>query len=225
MDRWSIPLPEHPEDQIAQSDDFPDGRPGLQWQWQANPQERFFAQETASHVLRLACLPNEERENLLWYAPNALTQIPQHKSLTATVQVTLSEGGALGDIAALGVIGHAYGYLGLQRSEGGRRLALYRGIVTEKAFAGEASEMLEAALPLTADTVWLRLSILDGKTYGFSWSADGSVFTPFGTENPLRRATWTGAKLCLWACSRNNLPSRGFGAFSHFQICPVEQKT
>ena len=172
--------------------------------------------------MRLACLVNEKRENLLWYAPNALTQIPQRPSLTASVTVRLSQTGAPGDMASLGVIGHAYGYLGLQRMESGFRLALYHGEVTGKTFEGEAVETLEAALDWPQDTASLRLEIFPDKTYGFACSAGGEAYTPIGGRYPLRRATWTGAKLCLWACSRENLPSAGYGEFAGFRVCSGE---
>lgn len=218
VDEWRLPAEEQPAYQIAQSDEFPDGRPGLPWQWQANPKERYFAGSRAENALRLACLSNEQRENLLWYAPNALTQIPQHPSLTASVRVRLSDAGAPGDMASLGVIGHAYGYCGLQRTESGFRLALYHGEVTEKTFAGAAAETLEAAVDWPQDTVYLRLEIFPDKTYGFARSADGKEYVSMGGRYPLRRGTWTGAKLCIWACSRENRISRGFGEFAHFCV-------
>ena len=223
VSEWRLPVEGQPLYEIAQSDSFPEGRPGLQWQWQANPKERYFAGSGAENALRLACLVNEKRENLLWYAPNALTQIPQHPSLTATVTVRLSQEGAAGDMAALGVIGHAYGYLGLQRGPGGFRLALYHGQVTEKTFEGQAAETLEAALDWPRETAILRLEIFPDKTYSFAWSAGGEPYTPIGGRYPLRRATWTGAKLCLWACSRENLPSDGYGEFTSFQIRGTEE--
>ena len=223
VDEWRLPAEGQPAYQIAQSDNFPDGRPGHQWQWQANPKARYFAGSRALNALRLACLTNEKRENLLWYAPNALTQIPQHSSLTAAVKVCLSDTGATGDMTSLGVIGHAYGYFGLQRTESGFRLALYHGEVAEKTFEGAAAETLEAAVDWPRDTVYLRLEIFPDKTYGFAWSADGKEYVPIGGRYPLRRGTWTGAKLCIWACSRENRESRGYGEFTHFCVSPAAE--
>lgn len=221
VEAWSLPAEGQPRYEIAQSDDFKGPALGLQWQWQANPKERFYS--LAPGGLRLSCLANEARDNLLWYAPNALTQIPQHPSLTAVTRVRLSESGEPGDTASIGVIGHAYGYLGLQRAEGGFRLALYRGQVTEKTFEGAAGETLEENVDLTENRVWLRLEIFEDKTYAFSWSADGETFTPIGSRFPLRRATWTGAKLCLWACNRENRASEGYGEYEFIEIRGTEE--
>ncbi len=222
VSEWRLPVEGQPLYEIAQSDDFPGGRPGIQWQWQANPNMRFFAPEERPGALRLACLVNDARENLLWYAPNALTQIPQHPALVATVRAELSREGAPGDMASLGVIGHAYGYLGLQRTESGCRLALYHGEVTEKTFEGVAVETVEEERPWNGSAVYLRLEIFPDKTYGFAYSENGEEYSPIGTRYPLHRATWTGAKLCLWACNRDNRPSTGYGEFSGFRVCPGE---
>lgn len=215
---WDMPAEGKPLYEIAQSDDFASGRPGIQWQWQANPRERYFHHDRVKGALRLACLANDRRENLLWYAPNAMTQIPQHPALTAVTKVSLSEKGAPGDMASIGVIGHSYGCLGLQRAGTGFRLALYRGEVTDPAFEGEASEVLAAGRELETGQAYLRLRINGDRTYGFSWSSDGEKYEDIGEKYPLTRATWTGAKLCLWACNRENRPSDGYGAFSFIKI-------
>ncbi len=319
VEEWTVPAAGQPQYRIAQSDDFAGGRPGIQWQWQANPQERFcrvdeaegearenfscageadgevspgsgitgdsdsqaagdqtaevggksesdsqlaadsetarddaaegnFVAEDCGKLegcaaarserasgnrdeqgvrrgLRLNCLVNDRRENLLWYAPNALTQIPQHSSLTAVTKVRLSERGAAGDMASLGVIGHSYGYLGIQRTESGRRLALYRGEVTKPAFEGEARETLVESSAYDGEWVWLQLAVSGDKTYTFSWSEDGKMFTPIGSRYPLKCATWTGAKLCLWACSRGNRTSDGYGEFEFVHIEGTESIT
>ena len=224
VEEWRLPAEDQPAYEIAQSDAFASGRPGIQWQWQANPNPRFFAPGERKGALRLACLPNGERENLLWYAPNALTQIPQHRTLSAETKVSLSPQGAVGDTAAIGVIGHAYAYLGLQRAETGWRLALYRGEVTGKTFEGAASETLAETLVWPCGTAYLRLEIFGDKTFGFSCSADGKDYAPVGGRYPLRRATWTGAKLCLWACSRDNRDSSGYGEFAGFQVSKTRDK-
>ncbi len=217
VEEWDMPAEGMPEYEIAQSDEFEKGLPGIQWQWQANPDGKFVLPHQGPG-LRLACLKNERRDNLLWYAPNAMTQIPQHPALSAVTRVELSEKGETGDMASIGVIGHSYGYLGIKRAENGCALALYRGEVTEKYFEGEANEQLVATAPLHASAVWLRVDIRLDKTYDFSWSVDGESFEPIGGSYPLNRATWTGAKLCLWACNRENKSSDGCGSFDFIHI-------
>ena len=39
-----------------------------------------------------------------------------------------------------------------------------------------------------------------------------------GNAFTLNRATWTGAKLCLWACNRDNKISEGYGDYEFIYI-------
>ena len=213
---WNVPIEGQPDYEIAQSDDFTGNRLGLQWQWQANPKE-FYYSLGENPGIRLFCLSNERRENLLWYAPNAMTQIPQHKAFAAVTKVRLMAEKE-GDMAAIGMIGHSYSYLGLQRGEAGNRLVLYTGTVTNKEFSGEAKESLLCTDPYDGDTVYLRLELYPDKTYRFSWSPDGIRYTFIGSPQPLFRATWTGAKLCLWSANKDNKKSEGYGEYEFIHI-------
>ena len=39
-----------------------------------------------------------------------------------------------------------------------------------------------------------------------------------GPSFHLAKGTWTGAKLCLWACNRNNIASGGWGEYDYIHI-------
>ncbi|WP_312501063.1 glycoside hydrolase 43 family protein [Lacrimispora sp.] len=212
---WDLPSKGQPEYRIAQSDDFCGNCLGLQWQWQANPQDTFYSMNGHSGI-RLSCLANPARENLLWYAPNALTQIPQQQAFSAVTKVKLK--GKAGDMAVIGMIGHSYAYMGLMKTETGNLLVLYSGTVTQKEYEGEAKEIREVACPYEKDTVYLKVEVFRNKTYRFFWSADGIRYTAIGGANPLRRATWTGAKLCLWSSNKNNVISEGYGEYDFIHI-------
>ena len=213
---WDMPVENQPVYEIAQSDTFAGEKLGLQWQWQANPQEKFYSLKGHDGI-RLNCLHNDTRENLLWYAPNVMTQIPQHPALTAVTKVHL-EGSETGDMASLGMVGHTYAYLGLKKTEEGQGVALYTGKVSGKEFEGEAEEKMAAFCPYDGETVYLRMELRKEKTYQFSWSCDGIRYQLMGEPVALERATWTGAKLCLWACNRDNRVSEGYGEFEFIYI-------
>ncbi len=213
---WHLPAEGQPCYEIAQSDDFKGEKLGLQWQWQANPKEVYYSLK-GDGGLRLNCLSNDTRDNLLWYAPNALTQIPQHRALSVVTKIRL-QGEKEGDMAAVGMIGHRYAYLGLQKTEEGNQLVLYSGVVTNKEYEGEAEETVEAVCPYDQDTVYLRMELFPNKVYRFAWSSDGIRFTDIGGNQPLFRATWTGAKLCLWSANKNNVISEGYGEYEFVHI-------
>ncbi len=216
VEEWSLPVENQPAYEIAQSDWFDGERLGLQWQWQANPREEFYSLK-GHEGIRLYCLCNEGRENLLWYGANVMTQIPQHRALTVVAKVRL-EGRKPGDMASLGMVGHTYGYLGLKMTDEGPGLALYTGKVLNKEFEGEAVETLAAFCPYEGDRVFLRMELFKEKRYQFSWSSDGIRYHLIGEPVVLERATWTGAKLCLWACNRENVSSEGYGEFEFVEI-------
>lgn len=213
---WSLPVENQPAYEIAQSDWFDGERLGLQWQWQANPREEFYSLK-GHEGIRLYCLCNEGRENLLWYGANVMTQIPQHQAFSVVAKVRL-EGREMGDLASLGMVGHTYGYLGLKMTDEGPGLALYTGKVLNKEFEGEAVETLAAFCPYEGDRVFLRMELFKEKRYQFSWSSDGIRYHLIGEPVVLERATWTGAKLCLWACNRENVSSEGYGEFEFVEI-------
>lgn len=209
VESWHLPEENQPHYQIATSDDFAENSLGLQWQWQANPKERYFALKKPG--LRLNCLKNPQKENLLWYAPNALTQIPQYRDFAATVKLHLAADQP-GDCAALGMIGQNYGYLALEKNA----LAVYRGEVLDKELLGRAEEIPVARQDYFGDTLYLRMEVSRGK-YRFFWSAEGECYMPIGGSYPVTQATWTGAKLCLWAANKENRESAGYGEFFRFR--------
>lgn len=237
--RWRMPAEGKPAYQIAQSDDFSSGELGLQWQWQANPDSGNYSLAAHPGCLRLYCQRNDQRENLMWYAPNVLTQIPQKPELTMTAKLSL-HGEEAGDFGGIGMVGQDYGYIGLYQGERGLEIRCYHGLVTEKEFLGKAQEtcvyqhLLEdmtgrggcGQRDKQADSigVWLRLDLKGDKTYRFSWSLDGISYTAVNGDFPLVRATWTGAKLCLWSCARENQKSCGYCDYEFVEIADLDSQ-
>lgn len=215
--QWSMPVENAAAYEIPQSDDFRSRELGLQWQWQANPNKANYSLTENPGHLRLYCRRNERRENLLWYAPNVLTQIPQKKELEMTVKLKLT-GRAEGDFGGIGMVGHDYGYIGLYCTGNALEIRGYQGKVTQIQYLGEAEEKCVYQKQIQEAEVWLKLKLLENKTYGLSYSADGESFHDIGTAFPLNKATWTGAKLCLWACARENRETDGYCDFEYVEI-------
>ena len=216
VNQWNMPVEGQIEYEILQSDEFTGESLGLQWQWQANPNDRFYSLKGRNGI-RLNCIKNNSRENLLWYAPNAMTQIPQNPQFTAVTKVHL-EGKENGDMASMGIIGHIYSYIGLKKCDNEQRVVLYVGNVLDIEFEGKAIEDLVESCQYNGKDVYLRVQLCDEKLYEFSWSEDGIDYHSIGQPIPLKSATWTGAKLCLWACNRNNIPSLGHADYEYIHI-------
>jgi len=216
VDTWDEPIENAPKYEIATSDDFESDKLSLQWQWQANPNEDNY--KLSGGKLIMYCKKNEERENLLWYAPNALTQIPQSKTfaVTASIKLNASENG---DFGGCGIIGGHYAYAGIEQIGGKNYIVLYQGDVSKKEFEGLAHEEVGAAIPYTSDEVFIRFIVMEDKTYRFYYSLDGESFDSLGMPQKLDRATWTGAKICIWAANKDNAGcENGYAEFDYVHI-------
>ncbi|MGL5435131.1 MAG: glycoside hydrolase family 43 protein [Lachnospiraceae bacterium] len=217
VSEWELPVEGQPCYQIAGSDEFEGCRLGLQWQWQAVFRQEFCSLTERPGFLRLYCRCLEARENLLWYAPNVLTQIPQSRCFTATVRLQL-HAGRDGDMAALGMTGHQYAYAALKQEAGLTRICICRGTVTKKEHLGEAREDCAASMDYGKDQVYLRMAVHEDETYGFFWSEDGISYQSVGPSCTLSKGTWTGAKLCLWAAGCGSISSGGYGDYEYIHI-------
>lgn len=239
VSEWSMPVEGQPQYTIATSDDFCADKLGPQWQWQANPNPRNYSMTENPDALRLYCKRNETRENYLWYAPNVLTQIPQKKALSLVTKLSL-HADQEGDMAAIGMVGQDYAYIGLVKTETGYAVRLIGGKVLDKEFDGLAEEKLLAERSLvcmadgglmraegkehetagktvcpehTAPQIWLKLVLKDNKRYELGYSLDGVYYEMLETQLVLNRATWTGAKLCLWSLNQENICSNGYADY------------
>ena len=215
VDVWRLPLPGRDAGYTLRADDDFNGEaPGIQWQWQANPDPAWYRMAGG---LRLAVRPLPGREQLLWYLPNVLTQIPQAWAFTMETEVSLA-GGAASDEAGIAVMGHSYSALALHRAEQGCELRLYRGEVTGRTAEGEAREELCARLPWSGGAVRLKLHFAKGGLvrYGY-W--DGGAWRWLEGSFPADKSTWSGAKPALFARSTAGIASGGEGcfAYAHFE--------
>lgn len=217
VEEWKMPVKGGTPFSIAQSDDFSSEQLGLQWQWQANPDESNYSLTEHPGHLRLYCRKNEKRENLLWYAPNVLTQIPQKNALQMTVKMRL-ESRMTGDFGGIGIVGHDYGYIGLYQSEEGMQIRGYQGTVIKEKYEGQARETCIYQKTIIQKEVWLRICLKEDQTYRLSYSTDGEHFDEADHTFPLNKATWTGAKLCLWACARENEETDGYCDYPYVDI-------
>jgi hypothetical protein len=92
------PFPEAPAS-IPVSDDFRNG-PGLQWQWQANPNPLWWKMEEGRFRLRCAPSPN------LFQAGQFLSQLMQYRNFDMDVSLRLDP--ETEDEAGLAMMGYRY---------------------------------------------------------------------------------------------------------------------
>lgn len=202
---------------LKTSDEFEDDELALQWQWQANPDKSNYSLTERKGYLRLFCRRNVARENLLWYAPNALTEIPQSDSFIVDTFLEL-HGKEDGDFCGIGMVGHRYGYIGLYFEKGEYSLRIYSGHVSEITYSGKAEEKLISSVSVHTNEIYLRIELRRDGNYFLSSSFDGEKYTIINHIFTLEAATWTGAKPVLWATNKENNESMGFADFDYFRL-------
>ncbi|MEC9490302.1 MAG: glycoside hydrolase 43 family protein, partial [Halanaerobiales bacterium] len=174
----------------ATSDDFENEKLGLQWQWQANPESKWYSLRENQDSLRLYTNNiSQEKEPVLWYAPNLLLQkFPASNFSAETILQFQPE--VEGERAGLLVMGEKYSYLGLEKSEEGLKLAQYWGVEREKR---AEFKMTEAKIEVNQIHLKVEVKELKGEALcQFSYSFDGQKFKNFGKRFKAAPGRWIG---------------------------------
>ncbi len=207
-------------------DDFSSEKLGLQWQWQANPQEKWYSLSANPGSLRLYGQGVKEgMEGHLWNMPNVLTQMWHAPQITATVKVEIPDGDE-NTLAGIAVEGLEYTYIAVN---GGGVVSNVHGGVKEYVPEileinavtpeedGNTVEFKAASMKAGTTSVYLRVEVM-GQINGmtapcrFLYSTDGRSFTQLGGIFYAREGKWVGAKFALF-CSGDS-----FADFSEFTV-------
>jgi beta-xylosidase len=196
------------------SDDFRARVLGLQWQWQGNPRDDWFALPPGRARLRLAARPSPAANGSLWPAPNLLLQKFSAETFTATVRMTLGPHDAAAT-AGLIVFGTDYAYVGVQRTNQGSFLVQRNALDASSGAAEREGERRSSS----ASGVWLRVVVRRGAVCQFAVSEDGVRFEPFGAPFQAKAGRWVGAKLGLFArLDDDRVPRRAAAEFEAFLV-------
>ena len=196
------------------SDEFNGARLGLQWQWQANPMVGWALPSQALGVLRLLNVAEDgvlgER---LWTAPNVLTQKLMAPAFTVTTKMTAVQQG-VGDRTGLVLLGLDYAYVAVRKTAKGSVLVF--GVCKDAEKGG--AEVETVIRPVAGDTVYLRMTMVDGGKVRFSASEDGVGFGDVGGEFQARVGQWIGAKVGLFAQGAAGKGERGYVDVDWFRV-------
>lgn len=172
------------------SDEFDSENLGLQWQWHANPQTTWAFPFPSKGVLRMNSVQMPENYKNLWDAPNLLLQKFPAEEFTATAKITINprfEGEKFG----LLIMGLDYSYLGITNKDG--KFYISHSWVKD-ADKGNA-EIENAPIELISREVFLRVRLIKGGMYIFSYSVDGKDYKNVGIAQEARQGKWIGAKI------------------------------
>lgn len=194
------------------SDDFSRKVLGLQWQWNANPQENWYSLNERKGFLRLFTLNNSSKTGLLYHAPNILTQLFQAPEFNALVKLEFFPE-EIGDKAGLIILGKEYTYLAIEKTAEGDKIVCYYGAHSDTGYKEHLVELNNAE----DRTVLFKVDIKSEAVCSFSFSYDGKNFKRIGELFRATSGRWVGAKLGIFAInSRGN--STGYADFDWFVV-------
>lgn len=214
VDAWEKPdAPACEPLSLQASDDFT-GKLGLQWQFMANQDERFFT--LLDGRLRLHAYPAEDGK--LWHCAHALTQKIACSAFMAETEVDVSHLQA-GEQAGVGLIGGQYAYAALRRTADGLALVYVQSvgdsheehILETVESPDEVTSFRLTLLPTGYDEAAMTFEYMKGGR----WSWLGEPFRP-------ARHTWVGARLALFAMSLDGTNHGGSADFGPFRAEGVE---
>lgn len=77
-----------------------------------------------------------------------------------------------------------------------------------------------AGVALKGDTFYLRVKIMKDAVCSFSYSTDGTTFSPIGEPFTARKGKWIGAKVGLFAVRTGKTRETGYADFDWFRVTP-----
>lgn len=156
-------------------DSFTNGKPGLQWQWQANPQPEAWLRLVAGDALHLVC----GASGSLWRQPNVLSQMLPAADFTANVTLGLAGCGA-GAKVGFSVMGQKYSAIELCRTAQGCTVQLVQGMVKDLAPTGDAEETILAEKMVDTDEITVTMKITAAKQVQYALLAADGTAVPLG---------------------------------------------
>ncbi len=209
---WPVEVP-------RTSDEFDpgNGRPGLQWQWQAAERPQWYSLREREGWMRLYAEPCPTERGNLYYAGNLLLQKLPAPEFTAATKVE-ADFTTVGEQAGLVMMGNAYSCICIRKTETGNRISLYEGRYDRLAVVPEETAYAPQELPAGKATVWFRVRVRPDATCTYAYSIDGTHYTEFDRVCKLTKGGWIGAKTGIYCASPNVVRGEGHADFDWFRL-------
>lgn len=195
-----------------ESDEFDGYTLGLQWQWHANMNEKWYYCAGDQSILRLYSYPVPNDYKSLWDVSNLLLQKTTAPSQTVSTKITFKPAAKYkGERTGLVVMGMDYAALVMENTKEGFVLSQ---VECKKADRG-GKETVNATIPVQDKTIYLKAKIyrtnknITGSEGGhdqlvmcdFSYSLDGKKYQSLGKPFQVKEGKWIGAKTGIF-CTR-----------------------
>lgn len=204
----------YPKSGPQTSDDFSSSVLGLQWQWQAAPDKKWYDLENNKGFLRLNAVPNITDRGSLFHAPNVLLQKFSTPSFTAITKLQFKPEKE-GESAGLTITGNTYTYLCLEKGATTNHLTLFEAV---KLRSRTVIPTRVVSVPINTDTIWLKVKVDDKLNHQYAYSLDGKNYISIGKSYVAEVGTWIGAKVGITYISPSLLPSKGYADFDFFEV-------
>jgi beta-xylosidase len=199
----------------AESDEFNEVNLGLQWQWQANPQAIWSFLNPSKGMLRLYSVKMPDSAKNLWDVPNLLLQKFPTEMFTTVTKLTFTSNPKLeNEKAGLIVAGLSYANIAVKSKKDGNYLVY----TTCKAADKGKVEKEEVLVKLTANTIYLSVTVSEGGKCQFSYSFDGDKFIKVNDVFTAEPGKWIGAKVGLFCVRDQQTNDAGYADFDWFRV-------
>ena len=216
----------HEKTCLPTNDAFVEGKLGLQWEWNHNPDNSAWSLTERLGWLRLytACVTDELNwarnsltQRILGYSPND-TPSNRYKNSFGTVKMDIA-GMQEGDVAGLAVFQNPYSFIGIKRVDGKKRLYAERCT-----FSGQQLKKVEAktGAEVTGDVVYLRAIVNFGtNTCKYCYSYDNQKWTSWGVTMTMGYTLdhFVGQRFYLF-----NYATKNLGGYVDFDWFTTEQE-
>ncbi|MFO7670319.1 MAG: glycoside hydrolase 43 family protein [Bacteroidales bacterium] len=199
--------------QMQTSDEFNSPLPGLQWQWQANPEPEWMFLAGNEGFMRLYCQYNGSADPNFWEIPHLYLQKFPAPEFTATAKVRfqpMQDGDRMGLI----IMGMSYSAISIEQSEG---QIFYTVIRNPEADQG-GENLRDPPVPIQSKELYMRVQVMKNAKCAFSISTDGKNFTGTGDTFEAVAGKWIGAKVGLFAVGSLWTNDTGWADVDWFRI-------
>lgn len=187
------------------SDNFDSNKLGLQWQWNAAPQKKWYSLSARKGYIRLYAASSPTLQGNLISAGNLLLQKLSSPTFSATAKIELNAD-LQGDRAGLAIFGNYYTTLFIEKRNDGNYLVLHEGRQEKRNYLPVELKSLK----ISQNSALVRVKIHEDATCSYSYSMDGKNFIPLGEKFRIEPGTWVGAKVGVFCISPNINSSKGY---------------
>ena len=230
------------------SDEFNDGKIGLQWQWLGKSADfagwatpygfyRQYTKAVESCKLKVESGDGKDFRLILWETPNLMVQKFPAFAFTATMKARVGAKEATEE-SGLIIQGRSYARIGLRYTGKHEFEVVYVECRDADKGKDEDNAVVLATVPATVigaglrtanvKDVWLKVDVTPGEipekglgpkaTCEFSWSLDGEKWTKCGKTFQAREGKWIGATVGIYAVSGQECRDRGWIDVDWFRV-------